>query len=115
MAQELLVSHIRRTTLGIDFKPSTETRWRCMKREAGINRLIKRRTVDYKHGLPRQRELRGDRSSALRRSSSQPRSSRMYRIEIIILGRDGISFRCTAGEWPWNERAPLSSLEMAVE
>ena len=52
---------------------------------------------------------------APRRSSSQPRSSRVYHISIVILGRDGISFRCTAGEWPWNERAPLPSLEMAVE
>ena len=52
---------------------------------------------------------------APRRSSSQPRSSRVYHISIVILGRDGISFRCTAGEWPWNERAPLPSLEMALE
>ena len=53
--------------------------------------------------------------SYVRRPSSQPRSSRVYRIEIVILGRDDISFRCTAGEWPWNESAPLPSLEMALE
>ena len=66
MAQVLLVSDIRRPTLQSDCKSSTETSWRCRKREAGRNRSITT-SVGDKHGLPRQRELRGDRSSAMQR------------------------------------------------
>ena len=68
MAQVLLVSDIRRPTLQSDCKSSTETSWHCRKREAGRNRSITT-SVGDKHGLPRQRELRGDRSSAMQRPS----------------------------------------------
>ena len=58
---------------------------------------------------------RGDRSSAMRTQLSQSRPSGCISSRSSSLAEIAARSEALLAKWPWNERAPLPSLEMAME